>query len=504
MANVSEHSPKGQGNDFVQLLLRESAPLGMEISRDKDGAILVSRFQTGGQAERSSTEAMIDPQVFQNVTILGVNGMGASGGDPTGFLAELKNDCRPKSILFGMRNDTHAGIRRAIDVHKRYDNNFVELVFRKAVLGIKLNKTHDVFLQVDGFQENTEAVAICDECLLDPNIFKGASITRVNGKPFRDKIGVYEALKCPKRPKSILFELATADHAGKADAVMTRSSPAPSIERRASLKMRERAAFASTSMRTLAVDDYDRRNDLLSSIVESIPHLAKIEEGNDNHRNGPYGLSSMSESIRKLEVSISEMEKLNAMNDQEALSRSTSSVEVEESPRTTKALAILRGIKKLSVGDSWRCRFQRRTESGSSMDGSCINDGDDSFDNEKSMEDVKKEAYEACLCAIRDHLDVFLSETPYVTYEEWIEELHPENAQSRYNLVGGKSIDHRFYVEGSDHRRLWNERSGNEREFVPVRDYLPGAGGHATASTKAPKTFARGPPVCKGGLSVDV
>jgi hypothetical protein len=37
---------------------------------------------------------------------------------------------------------------------------------------------------------------------------------------------------------------------------------------------------------------------------------------------------------------------------------------------------------------------------------------------------------------------------------------------------------------------------------VPVRDYLAGAGGHTTAS-KAPKTFARGPPVCKSGLSVD-
>jgi hypothetical protein len=384
MANLSKDSPKGQGNDFVQLVLRESAPLGMEISRNEDGEISVSRFQTGGQAERSSTEAMIDPQVFRDAAILGVNGIDASCGDTTILVTELNNDCRPKSILFGMNND-QVGISHAIDIHKRY-GDFVELVFRKGIMGIKLNKTHDVVLQVDGFQENREAVAICNECLLDPDIFKGASIVRVNGRPYQDKIGVYEALKSPKRPKSILFELATDNaKSGQVAAVMARPL-APKLERRASLKIRERAAFASKSMRTLAVENYDRRNDLLSDINESLPQLAWEEKGNDNRRNGLCRLSDMSESIRQLQLSIAEMDKLNAMNDQEALSRSNSSVEVEESPRTTKARAILQGIKKLSVGDSWKGRFQRKTESGSSMD---VCDAD-SFETEKTRISKRK------------------------------------------------------------------------------------------------------------------
>jgi hypothetical protein len=57
-----------------------------------------------------------------------------------------------------------------------------------------------------------------------------------------------------------------------------------------------------------------------------------------------------------------------------------------------------------------------------------------------------------CMKEITDHLFPFLRENPDATYEEWIASLHPDNA----DYSDGR-IDHRFYVEDSDHRLLWNE-----------------------------------------------
>ena len=53
---------------------------------------------------------------------------------------------------------------------------------------------------------------------------------------------------------------------------------------------------------------------------------------------------------------------------------------------------------------------------------------------------------------------------------------HPENAHDGALLEGfGKTIDHRFFVEESDHRRLWNDnltifmQKGESRIHVPPR-----------------------------------
>ena len=53
---------------------------------------------------------------------------------------------------------------------------------------------------------------------------------------------------------------------------------------------------------------------------------------------------------------------------------------------------------------------------------------------------------------------------------------HPENAHDGALLEGfGKTIDHRFFVEESDHRRLWNDnltifmQEGESRIHVPPR-----------------------------------
>jgi hypothetical protein len=101
--------------------------------------------------------------------------------------------------------------------------------------------------------------------------------------------------------------------------------------------------------------------------------------------------------------------------------------------------------------------------------------------NEENVEEqfrrrIRREAEAACMRAVKDHLQSFLQEHPDASYEAWIEELHPENAHEGLLLEGlGKTLDHRFYVQDSDHRKLWNEslRSDNgntcTRRFVPAR-----------------------------------
>lgn len=97
----------------------------------------------------------------------------------------------------------------------------------------------------------------------------------------------------------------------------------------------------------------------------------------------------------------------------------------------------------------------------------------------EEMMELKREAEERTLTLTKDHLMGFIKEHPHGTYHEWIEDLHPENAHDGTLLEGlGKTIDHRFFVEESDHRRIWNEHlttfvevdSGETgRNFVPPR-----------------------------------
>lgn len=53
-----------------------------------------------------------------------------------------------------------------------------------------------------------------------------------------------------------------------------------------------------------------------------------------------------------------------------------------------------------------------------------------------------------------DDLGKYLERRPSATYEEWISEYHPENARE-YLQGSSPFVDPRFYLESSDHRRLW-------------------------------------------------
>ncbi|KAL7532579.1 hypothetical protein ACHAXR_004717 [Thalassiosira sp. AJA248-18] len=94
----------------------------------------------------------------------------------------------------------------------------------------------------------------------------------------------------------------------------------------------------------------------------------------------------------------------------------------------------------------------------------------------EEMMRLKKEAEESCMNATKEHLLSFIKDNPDAKYHQWIEDFHPENAHDGTLLEGlGKTIDHRFYVEESDHRHLWNNHLFTflDREVSEGRDYVP-------------------------------
>ena len=117
----------------------------------------------------------------------------------------------------------------------------------------------------------------------------------------------------------------------------------------------------------------------------------------------------------------------------------------------------------------------------------------DSFFNECHHEEKEDdtiqriclEATMACLWNIIEHLFDFLEQNncnehtndaydksicrcSHPQYKDWIRELHPEN-------VNGKVVDHRFYVQESDHRMVWNEHMKmNDRMDLVIQPRFSG------------------------------
>lgn len=107
---------------------------------------------------------------------------------------------------------------------------------------------------------------------------------------------------------------------------------------------------------------------------------------------------------------------------------------------------------------------------------------DDQIEMEELMQ-LKKDAEEICINTTTEHLMFYLKANPIAKYHQWVEDIHPENAHvcNLLSLDGEEEvmiIDHRFYVEPSDHRRIWNENLyafldpiyyPQGREYVPAR-----------------------------------
>jgi|AntRauTorckE5430_2_1112549.scaffolds.fasta_scaffold22244_2 hypothetical protein len=104
--------------------------------------------------------------------------------------------------------------------------------------------------------------------------------------------------------------------------------------------------------------------------------------------------------------------------------------------------------------------------------------------NDENMEEMKQkelvqEAKQSCTRLLAEHLDGFLTNIPGAVFEDWIRHLHPDNA----DYDDGR-IDHRFYVEDSDHRHMWNEemekidcieRIVDSRHILPAYNHKPAA-----------------------------
>ena len=515
--------------NFVQLVLRDAAPLGIELEKRQPPASPTPSARRRPPTVKTLTKlsravctskAMIDPDLFRGAAILGVNGTKWNDDGAERIFERHLSDAnteRPVSVVLAPIETR--GVEEAVNVNKRYDR-FIELVFcEQSTLGIQLDTESDEnVLKVRGLVEGTQSTKCARDCLLDPAVFEGATMLKIDGRG-GDRDAIYQRLKTPDRPKAVLFELAPSaidsEHLKNIRPPLPPTTTRRARDRRASLQMRDRAVFATKSVRKLSVEYQQNHNEdtLMRNVNESIRQLIIEEEDGENkatgsRRTGRALDSSLSASLKQLQISLEEMEELNAQNERENSKHSSSSIGSDETPRAgggARARRVLQGLRKR--------RFRRRTESGRSIEegseqySDSALDIDGEFETEeeknKALDYLKQEAYQACLDAIREHLTVFLQETPDSSYEEWIEELHPENAKSTRNLIRGKSIDHRFYVEDSDHRQLWNSNLGDEgqRNYVHIRDYYSeeSSSGRSYSSRSRPrppppKAFARSPP----------
>ena len=124
-------------------------------------------------------------------------------------------------------------------------------------------------------------------------------------------------------------------------------------------------------------------------------------------------------------------------------------------------------------------------------------------EQEQQRRAIRLQAKELMMQAVQDHLDSFLEEHPDASYEEWIQDLHPENTYEDAVLLEGlddsgkakRAIDHRFYVEESDHRQLWNERC--QQDMLKATSSTDST----ASSTHDPASPARAPTTSHGTVT---
>jgi hypothetical protein len=93
--------------------------------------------------------------------------------------------------------------------------NLVELVWRERIpLGMNLLLNDESgLLKVVDFPRGSQARTVCEKRKLSADGFKGATIVAVNGRKYQTEEDLFEALRDPGRPKTILFELADTEDA---------------------------------------------------------------------------------------------------------------------------------------------------------------------------------------------------------------------------------------------------------------------------------------------------
>jgi hypothetical protein len=135
------------------------------------------------------------------------------------------------------------------------EDMLVELVWRESLpLGMNLLLNDDSgLLKIVDFPRGSQARSVCEQRQYDPESFKGATIVAVNGSRYETREQLFNALKDPGRPKSILFELAEREDAER----IKRFVEGNTVSSRKSLSVEDREVNRenSFSIRTVTFTD---------------------------------------------------------------------------------------------------------------------------------------------------------------------------------------------------------------------------------------------------------
>lgn len=112
-------------------------------------------------------------------------------------------------------NLVEAGNDVIVSEEQSCDSALVELVWRERLpLGMSLLMNDDSgILKVVDFPRGSQARIVCEKRGFDPDAFRSASVMAVNGSFFDDQEDLFQALKDPGRPKTVLFRLADTEDA---------------------------------------------------------------------------------------------------------------------------------------------------------------------------------------------------------------------------------------------------------------------------------------------------
>jgi hypothetical protein len=137
------------------------------------------------------------------------------------------------------------------------DEGMVELVWRANLpLGMNLLLNDDSGkLKVVDFPRGSQARAVCTEKEINPDIFNGATIVAVNGFRYDFQEDLFDALKNPSRPKSILFELANHDDAARVQKFVEGSSASNRKTYKVDTKEQEESKQRELKVRDVVFED---------------------------------------------------------------------------------------------------------------------------------------------------------------------------------------------------------------------------------------------------------
>lgn len=375
----------------------------------------------------------------------------------------------------------------------------VELVFRgTSALGIALYR-QGRFLHIKEFLPDGQAARTAIHAMLEPQVFRHAKILAVNGINWdnRGAAAVVEGLKSPIRPKSILFAFPWRNkdsdlyisikncvgvnrihgnfvelvfQEGKVAGIAASPPPPPDrthnpplLQVQHFLPHCEAAALAKQML--LQPTDFDG-----ASIVA-------VNGKPCPTRN--IAIQAIRTSPRPMSIQFQLRPKGVATNDSSTPRDKTLNDadlgEKEESELAVKARDLMRRFRSLDLGDSIQNGLRQMSSSLTSSSTTTSTSSSDTTDIWDLDAQVKRKgAYDACYKFIRDHLETFIDKTPNATYEEWIQEIHPENTKMPESSVDDNltlAVDDRFYVERSVHRKIWNEYLDGNRKFVPIRHF---------------------------------